>query len=298
MDSWPRWQGPVVVGVDGSTAALRAVVWAAVDARRQGADLRIVHAVGATEFFPGGAMSPSTELYGLLEQESKVLLRDAEQTAAEAAPGLTVSTASTTEPAVLALIGESNTARSVVLGGSGRGAFAGLLLGSTTVALAAHAHCPVVAVRGPGERAADAPVVVGVDGSELSDLALGCAFDQASRRGVRLIAVHAFTDADPHQVFRSERMEHDWEPQDITEQRVLERWLGSWAERYPDVEIEEDLVQAKPRQRLLERSSQACVLVVGSRGRGGFTGLLVGSTSQAMLHHAECPVMVVRPEPD
>ncbi|MGH3434010.1 MAG: universal stress protein, partial [Thermocrispum sp.] len=216
--------------------------------------------------------------------------------AQEAVPQVAVSGVSTTEPAVLALISESSAARCVVLGESGRGAFTGVLLGSTTVALSAHAHCPVVAVRGEDRPAA--PVVVGVDGSEVSDWALGCAFGQASRRGVPLVAVHAYTDADSHQVFRAERMEHDWEAQDVTERRVLERWLKRWAERYRDVDVEPELVRARPRQRLLERSADACVLVVGCRGRGGFAGLLVGSTSQAMLHHAECPVMVVRPEPE
>lgn len=297
-ERWPRWQGPVVVGVDGSAAALRAVEWAAAEARRHGADLRITHAVGAPDFFPGGAMSPSTELYGLLEEDSRVLLREAEQMARKAAPDVAATTTSTTDPAVLALIEESQAARCVVLGGSGRGAFAGLLLGSTTVTMAAHAHCPLVAVRGSGSTPADAPVAVGVDGSELSDLALGCAFEQADRRGVRLVAVHAITDADPHQVFREERMAHDWEPLDVTERRVLERWLEGWTRRYPDVEVEEDVVRAKPRQRLLEWSERAALLVVGGRGRGGFTGLLLGSTSQAMLHHAHCPVMVVRPEPE
>lgn len=265
----------MVVGVDGSAEALRAVAWAAAEAQRQDAELRIVHAIGATEFFPGGAMSPSTELYGLLEQESKVVLRDAAQAAAEAAPGLVVHTVSTYEPAVLTLIAESSDARSVVLGKCGSGAFTGLLLGSATVAVAAHAHCPVIAVRGSEEPGA--PVVVGVDGSELSDLALGCAFDVANRRGARLVAVHVYSEADRHPV---------------------EPWLEHWSGRYPDVDVELDVVEAKPRQRLLEWSERACLLVVGCRGRGGFTGLLVGSTSQAMLHHAECPVMVVRPEPE
>lgn len=295
---WPHWAGPIVVGVDGSPAASRAVRWAAGEAARQGAELRIVHAIGATEFFPGGAMSPSTELYGLLERDSEALLADAKQTAVEAAPQITVTTTSTTEPAVLTLIAESQHAQRVVLGESGRGAIAGVLLGSTTVTLAAHAHCPVVAVRGKIEPAADAPVVVGIDGSDLSDLALACAFEQANQRGVRLVTLHAVTDADPHQVFRAERMEHDWEPLAETERRVADERLAAWTRRYPDVWVEPEVKPCKPRERLLELSEQACVLVVGSRGRGGFTGLLLGSTSQAMLHHSACPVMVVRPEPE
>lgn len=293
----PHWPGPVVVGIDGSESALRAVRWAAAEATRHRVGLRILHAIGVPDFFPGGAVSPSTELFHLLENDSSAVLLEAERVAVEAAPTLDVAAKSTTDPPVIALIEASRAARCVVLGGSGRGAFAGLLLGSTTVTLAAHAHCPVVAVRGTVEPEPDAPIVVGVDGSELSDDALGCAFEQAAFRRVRLVAVHAYTDADAKRVFSEARMAHDWEPLSEAEARVLAERLAGWSERYPDVTVERDLVQAKPRQRLLKWSERASLVVAGSRGRGGFSGLLLGSTSQALLHHAECPVMIVRPEP-
>lgn len=293
-----EWIGPVVVGVDGSQSALRAVRWAARDAIGHRVGLRIVHAIGVPEFFPGGAISPSTELYHLLEQDSANVLREAEVAAEEVAPGVDVESESTTDPPVIAMIEASNSARSIVLGESGRGTFAGLLLGSTTVTLAAHAHCPVIAVRGDIDRPADAPVVVGVDGSELSEHALGCAFEQAAFRGVRLVAMHAYTDADAKAVFSERRMAHDWEPLEQAEERVLAERLAGWSERYPDVTVQRDLVRSKPRERLLEWSESACLVVVGSRGRGGFSGLLLGSTSQALLHHAYCPVLVVRAHPD
>ncbi|GAA5103166.1 universal stress protein [Haloechinothrix salitolerans] len=292
-----EWTGPVVVGVDGSEPALRAVRWAAREAAGHGVGLRVVHAIGVPEFFPGGAISPSTELFHLLEQDSENVLRDAESAAAEAAPGIEVSAESTTDPPVIALIEASSSARSIVLGESGRGTFTGVLLGSTTITLAAHAHCPVIAVRGDVDRA-DAPVVVGVDGSELSEHALGCAFEQAAYRGVRLVAMHAYTDSDAKAVFSETRMAHDWEPLDQAEERVLAERLAGWTERYPDVTVERDLVRSKPRERLLEWSESACLVVVGSRGRGGFSGLLLGSTSQALLHHARCPVLVVRAHPE
>lgn len=291
-ERWPRWHGPVVAGVDGSEASLRAVRWAAAHAAGEGTDLRLVHAIGSAEFFPGGAIAPSTELFGLLEQESNALLDQARTAALEIVPHLKITQSSTTEPAVLALIAESNTARCVVLGGSGRGALAGVLLGSTTLTLSAHAHCPVVAVRGRDRP--DAPVVVGVDGSELSNLALGCAFAQAARRDVPLVAVHAYYHADSHRPDQREQPELV----ELAERRVLDGWLSRWADLYPHVDVEPEVVCARPRECLLKRSEDASVLVVGSRGRGGFTGLLVGSTSHAMLHYAECPVMVVRPQPD
>ncbi|WP_034277404.1 universal stress protein [Haloechinothrix halophila] len=292
-----EWIGPVVVGVDGSQSALRAVRWAAREASGHRVGLRVVHAIGVPEFFPGGAISPSTELYHLLEQDSESVLREAEVAAEEVAPGVEVQSESTMDPPVIALIEASNSARSIVLGESGRGTFAGLLLGSTTVTLAAHAHCPVIAVRGDVDRPADAPVVVGVDGSELSEHALGCAFEQAAFRGVRLVAMHAYTDADAKAVFSEARMAHDWEPLEQAEERILAERLAGWSELYPDVTVERDLVRSKPRERLLEWSESACLVVVGSRGRGGFSGLLLGSTSQALLHHAYCPVLVVRADP-
>ncbi|MGH3517829.1 MAG: universal stress protein [Haloechinothrix sp.] len=293
------WSGPVVVGVDGSDSALQAVRWAASEAARHHTRLRIVHAIGVPDFFPGGAISPSTELFHLLERDAETVLRDAGEAARAAAPGLPVVAESTTDAPVVALIEESKAASSVVLGRSGRGAFTGALLGSTTVALAAHAHCPVVAVRGSGAPPEGAaPVAVGVDGSALSEQALGCAFAQAAFRDVPLVAVHAWDDGDSEEVFSAARMAFEWEPLDEAEQRVLAERLAGWSELYPDVVVRRDVVRAKPRQRLLEWSARASLVVVGSRGRGGFRGLLVGSTSQALLHHAECPVMVVRPEPD
>ncbi|MPY85457.1 MAG: universal stress protein [Actinophytocola sp.] len=292
------WTGPVVVGVDGSQPALRAVRWAAREAVGRGVALRVLHAIGVPEFFPGGAISPSTELFHLLEQDSENVLREAEIAAEEAAPGIDVRSESTTDPPVIALIEASSSARSIVLGESGRGAFSGLLLGSTTITLAAHAHCPVIAVRGEADRGSDAPVVVGVDGSELSEHAVGCAFAQAAYRGTRLIAMHAYSDTDSKAVFSEARMAHDWESLDAAEERLLAERLAGWTERYPEVEVQRDLVRSKPRERLLEWSESACLVVVGSRGRGGFSGLLLGSTSQALLHHAHCPVLVVRQHPE
>lgn len=294
----PR-SGPVVVGVDGSEQSVVAVRWAAREAAAHRVRLRIVHAIGVPDFFPGGAVTPSTEIYHLLEQDAEKVLAGAEQAAREAAPGIDLVSLSTTDPPVLALIEESAAARCVVLGRSGRGAFTGLLLGSTTITLAAHAHSPVVAVRGKGTPPDGAgPVVVGVDGSAVSEHALGLAFAHAAFRDVPLVAVHAWSDGDPEEVFSQARMEFEWEPLEDTESRVLAERLAGWSELYPDVVVRRDVVRAKPRQRLLEWGERASLVVVGSRGRGGFRGLLLGSTSQALLHHAECPVMVVRPEPD
>lgn len=288
--------GPVVVGVDGSTGAEHAVRWAAAQADRWGVGLRLVHAIGLSEFIPTVSISPSTDLYGALEEHGEQVLRESVAVASECDADVEVQSEATPEPPIVALMAESTRARCIVLGECGHAAFTGLLLGSKTITLAGHAHCPVVSVRGAQDDESPAPVVVGVDCSEVSDMAVEHAFDEAQRREVGLVAVHAYSDADARSLFAESRMEHGWEPLERSEGRLLAERLADCARRHPDVALEPVVVPAKPREELLERSRTASLLVIGSRGRGGFAGLLLGSTSQALLHHAECPVMVVRPD--
>lgn len=288
--------GPVVVGVDGSTGAEHAVRWAAAQAHRWGVGLRLVHAVGLSEFIPTVSISPSTDLYGALEAHGELVLQEAEAIVAACGLDVDVRSEATVEPPLVTLMAESKQARCIVLGGCGHAALTGLLLGSKTITLAGHGQCPVVSVRGEQDADPRAPVVVGVDGSELSDMAVEHAFDEAQRRGVALVAVHAYSDADARTLVAQERMEDGWEPLERSQARLLAERLADCVERHPDVTLDPVVVPAKPREELLERSRNASLLVIGSRGRGGFTGLLLGSTSQALLHHAQCPVMVVRPQ--
>ncbi|KID31348.1 universal stress protein UspA-like protein [Prauserella sp. Am3] len=203
------------------------------------------------------------------------------------------------EQPIPCLVRASERARLLVLGTSAHRGITGLIVGSTTIALVAHSRGPVVSVRGAdGAGGTDRrPVVVGVDGSPLSERALGHAFDEASFRGVALVAVHTWSDADTT-VFSQSRMHFDWEPVRDTEERSLAERLAGWRERYPDVPVERVLVKDKPRHELIEWSTRAQLVVVGSRGRGGFRGMLLGSTSHALIHNAGCPVMIARPEPE
>ncbi|MFD2395911.1 universal stress protein [Prauserella oleivorans] len=139
-------------------------------------------------------------------------------------------------------------------------------------------------------------MVVGVDGSPLSERAIGYAFDEACFRGVDLVAVHTWSDSDTD-IFSQARMYFDWEPMRDTEERRLAERLAGWRELYPDVTVHRVLVKDRPRHELLEWSRKAQLVVVGSRGRGGFRGMLLGSTSHALVHNAECPVMIARPVP-
>jgi len=185
----------------------------------------------------------------------------------------------------------------VVVGSAGRGALGDLLAGSTTAALAAHTRCAVAVIRGRDRSAADVeePVVVGVDGSPVSEPALGLAFEEASLRGAPLVAVHAWLDADAVHVLAGAPSFVDREPQGDAETRVLAESLAGWQEKYPEVTVRRVLEQDRPRHQLLDWSTRAQLIVVGSRGRGGFRGLMLGSTSHALVQHADCPVLVTRP---
>jgi nucleotide-binding universal stress UspA family protein len=178
----------------------------------------------------------------------------------------------------------------MVLGSRGLGGFTGLVVGSTAVALVTRASCPVVVVREPGRAG---PVVVGVDGTPASEAAIAFAFAEASARDTDLVAVHTWSDLLLEIAFAGER-----EALDITRladeaREVLAERLAGWQEQYPDVRVTREVVRDRASRALLRHAEDARLVVVGSRGRGGFRGLLLGSTSQHLLHHAPCPVAVV-----
>lgn len=185
-------------------------------------------------------------------------------------------------------------AQLMVLGSSGAGRVVGALAGSVAVALVAHAPCPTVVVRGPERRpdeTAALPVVVGVDGSPVSEAAVAFAYDIASARKAPPVAVHTWRDlvADPAiaPLLDREAIETD-------ERELLAERLAGWAEKYPDVSVRRVVTRDRPAHRLLEESANAQLVVVGSRGHGEFAGLVLGSVSNALVHKAACPVAVIR----
>lgn len=150
----------VVVGVDGSESAREAVRWAAAEAGRRDAVLRIVHAELP---LPADALDMTGMARQALHDEAMSWVRTAIRTAGEIAPG--VETQARVEVGLAALLLEEESAASalVVVGSRGLGGFTGLVLGSVAVALSCHAKCPVVVVRGD-DSAVDGPVVVGING--------------------------------------------------------------------------------------------------------------------------------------
>jgi nucleotide-binding universal stress UspA family protein len=189
------------------------------------------------------------------------------------------------------LIEASKQAAVLVAGNQGLGAVGRLLLGSVTTGLVHYAHCPVAVIH-TGERAApdsDAPVVLGIDGSPASEEATALAFDEASRRGVGLVAVHVWSDVGVFPILGM-----DWHDREQEAREILAERLAGWQERYPDVHVERKLFCDKPSEWLLKESENSQLVVVGSRGRGGFPGMLLGSVSSAVAQSARVPVLVVR----
>jgi nucleotide-binding universal stress UspA family protein len=285
---------PVVVGVDGSECALQAVRWAAAEAARRHRPLRLVAAhtwpAGGLVGDPGLGIDPRAVLRDVVRGR----LAAAEPAAAETVAGRPVETADVEGDPVAVLAGESERAELLVLGDRGLGGFTGLLIGSVAVALCTRAGCPVVVVRGAEADPTvprPEPVVVGVDGSPSSEAAIAFAVEAAAVRGVPLLAVHAWHDVpvDPTLVPLV-----DWDAVESDEREVLaERLAGLRASR-PDPEVRTQVVRDRPARALVDESRGAQLVVVGSRGRGGLRGMILGSVSQQLLHHAHCPVAVVR----
>ncbi|MFI5569610.1 universal stress protein [Streptomyces sp. NPDC051740] len=272
----------VAVGVDGSPSSLAAVDVAAHEALLRGARLRIVHA-----FSRPADLDPM--IHGVLAE--------AEQRARDRAPGLEVARTVASGETLTVLRSESRHAVLTVVGGRGRGGFGDLLLGSTVVQLAAHGHGPLMVVRGrPGP---EGPVLLAVDGSPAGAAAADFAFAEAALRGAPLVATHVWNTwseptpyegpADPlNVVVDLDRLRE-------RHQRLLEEAVAPWrGEARPGVAVELRLERARVRRTLLDASREAQLVVAGARGHGGFTGMLLGSVSQALLYHADCPVAVVR----
>ncbi|WP_404952755.1 universal stress protein [Streptomyces sp. 147326] len=287
--------GLVVVGVDGSASGLAAVEAAAREARWRGAGLRLVHAfIWPAMHVPLGP-SPLGPPEGGLRNMVERLLAEGEARAMTLAPEVHVSRAVVTGEPLTVLEAQSRTAELVVVGSRGMGGFVGLMVGSTAVHLAAHGRCPVLVVRGQGE--GTGPIVVGVDGSSAAAGAVDFAFAEAALRGVDIVALHAWTTWNaPMPPPQDEAMPYANEPQalKVRQEALMSEVLAGHQERYPGVRVKREVVQGGTRETLIKASGTAQLLVVGARGRGGFAGLLLGSVSQALLHHAHCPVAVVR----
>jgi nucleotide-binding universal stress UspA family protein len=284
---------PVVVGIDGTTAATQSVRWAARQAHRDNLPLRLVHAYELPVGFPTGVTQEESVL-GALRARGRRWLAEAGDIAAEVLPATRTETALAAASSEAALLRESEDATVVVLGNKGRNALTGLLVGSTSLALAGRAYCPVVLVRDDEERTG--PVVVGVDGTGASEPAIAFAFAEASARKATLVALHAWADSLFELALAGNNAPLDLDRYRRAGEEVLAERLAGWQEKYPDVRVDRKVVHDQPGHALRIASREAQLLVVGRRGRGGLRDLVIGSTSQHVIHHATCPVAVIRGE--
>ncbi|WP_246257834.1 universal stress protein [Amycolatopsis anabasis] len=283
----------IVVGIDGSSSAVDAALWAAAEAERHRAGLRLVHAfVVPRQIYPEFVVLES-EVRSGMKAQGEQWLRAAVDAVAEAQPEVRVETELAEGDAIRILLRESVKARLMVLGSRGLGGFTGMLIGSTAVALAAHGKCPTVVVR--GQAAVSGPVLVGCDGSPASEAAVAMAFEEASVRGAPLVAVHAWTDPVAEGAWRLYPLSISPSELEEDERRALSEQLAGWQEKYPDVKVQRIVAQGRAVRTLLKFAADAQLIVVGSRGRGGFAGMVLGSVSQALVYHAPCPVVVTRP---
>ncbi|MFJ1565024.1 universal stress protein [Streptomyces erythrochromogenes] len=283
----------VTAGIDGSASSLAAVEAAAREARWRDAELHLVHAF----IWPAMhvALGPSAlgPPDGGLRNMARRLVAEAEEHARTVAPDVKVSSAVVTGEPLTVLEAQSRTAELMVIGSRNMGGVIGLLVGSTAVHLAARGHCPTLVVRAPGD--AKGPIVLGVDGSPAGARAIEFAFTEAALRGADLLALHAFTPWNTQMPPPPEpALPYAGAPGALAEREasLLSAALAGHQERHPDVRVERQTVREGTREALIEASRAAQLLVVGTRGRGGFTGLLLGSVGQTVLNHAHCPVAV------
>jgi nucleotide-binding universal stress UspA family protein len=282
----------IVVGVDGSPASDAAIRWAAREAMMRVVPIKLINVVAPT--LVSSAMAPNHTITQGEELQARQILKQArrivEELAGEKRPDIHIERQYA--GVVPTLVDASNDAQMVVVGSSRR-AFGRGMLGSVVAGLLHHANCPVTVVPDPesaqhGIRD-DAPVLVGIDGSTASEAAAALAFDEASRRGVPLLALQAWSDVGVFPILGM-----DWRTYRDKGAELLGERLAGWQERYPDVQVRRRLVCDVPDRWLVDESKNAQLVVLGSGGRGGYAGMHLGSVTSAVVRSARVPVIVAR----
>jgi nucleotide-binding universal stress UspA family protein len=283
---------PIVVGVDGSEQSTAAVRWAAREAHRRQAPLRVVHAwVWPLYRVPLGP-APGAPPGAGLRAAAESLLAAARSTARAVAGDLAVGTSLEVGTAVPVLLRAADGAALLVVGNRGLGGFSGLLLGSTGIAVSARARCPVVVVR--GNEHGDGPVVVGIDGSANADAVLACAVQEAELRRTGLLLVHSFTISLEHHHLEARGYADAVAEGQQTGEAILDAVVHRLSCDAPDLAVTVRLTDRSAAHELVDASNTAQLVVVGSHGAGQVAGMLVGSTAHALIHNSSCPVLLSR----
>ena len=278
MDELGRAPEPcVVVGVNGSGTAMRAVRWAAEEAHRRQAPLRIVHA------------APRALGNALDEEWAASILAVARTVAAHAQPRVAIDTECVFEKPARVLTAATETVRLLVVG-MGASRIDDVLVHSLPLDVCAAASCPVVVIRGPeSPMPIDGPVVLGVDDVGRDAAAITAAFAEADAPATRLVVVHALRGPD---AMLDAVAGHPASARAAAEEEITAA-LAPWRSRHPGLPVEVRVVHGGPSDRLLEAAAVARLLVVGTHGRGHAARLVLGSTSRTVVRRSPCPVMVV-----
>ncbi len=278
----------VLVGVDGSGAGTIALDWAARAAARLGRPLTICH------------VSPGTEQLGILvfpdlakefaERGRKIVERAAAR-AKEARPDLAVEIRQLSGQPAATLRDAAGEGSILVVGRHGTERIRSFVRGSVSTQVAAHAPCTVVVTK-ESPAPTSGPIVVGVDDTSQMTAALEFAFTMASAAGVELVAIHAVDVPGPVTAPRTPPIDEYITRARVAAEELVDDQITPWMRKFPDVPVRQEILDGQPSDSLIELSKAAQLVVVGSRGRGGFTGLLLGSTSRPVVALAECPVAV------
>jgi nucleotide-binding universal stress UspA family protein len=286
--------------VDDSVGARAAVELGAWEAQRRHVPLLLVYGYQDRLPYASYGLLPHSPVISATRDSARAVLEETANRARAEHPGVTVRSTLVAGGGASTLVELSHEASLVLVGSRGQGGFAGLMVGSVGSQVAMHSHTPVIVVRPPNASEAgnisSSPVIVGVDGSAGSGEALAFAFDEAEARDVPLIPLFAWSRLPPGNLGPEGPLDHGLTQARDEASRMLAEAIAGWLDKYPHVRVTpKALYEIHPSWALIEASRRAGLVVVGSRGRGGFASLLLGSVSHDLVGHAHCPVAVVRP---
>ena len=289
----------IVVGVDGSPSSNTAVSWAAREAAMRNVSLSLIHVIERPPWgllaLGGGAVQPPPDALSGREPKARRSFQPPSEIAKDSTQDRCIPDlhAEVYFSAIGPTLFEFSTqAQMVVVGCRGHATVGRVLLGSVSTGLIHHARCPVAVVHGGAQSASEhsqLPVLVGIDGSPASETATAIAFEEASWRGVELIAMHGWSDQ-----HMPDAPSNEWPNLQAVGEEALAERLAGWQERFPDVVVRRRIVLDAPALHLLDEAELSQLVVVGSHGRGGFAGMLLGSVSTAVAQAAQVPVIVAR----
>lgn len=282
---------PVIVGYEDDPAGNLALEWAVREAKRQDLPVHALVVTGLSYAVPPGYGAAST----WPEEADEQTLETARARVAALDPGEHAVTRTSVGTPAAALVTASDQASMVVVGRHRRSPLGELVAGSTSTQVAAHASAPVVVVDADSPTDAQAPIVVAVDGSPANEAALAFAFERAAAMGAPVVTVHAWHIDIPTTYSAAWLTEEYVAEVEATQSQILDDAVDGWSAKYPGVEVRKVLRRDLPVDAVLGEAEGAQLIVVGSRGRGGFAGLLLGSVSQGLLHRHQrsCPLAVV-----